>query len=106
MRAVELELGRIPPSLPRRSQVEAAVVEKIDALEPGLGGSLENVERILEPIDATDLVAIIRRYWKFFDALTRHNELNDDFRVEMENVRIPIEGEYLQSRNRVNPVPA
>ena len=63
-----------------------------------------DVGRVLHSVDVADLVSVVRRYRKLFDAQACCMELDDDLGVEVEVVGVAVEGDLLERLGGVQPV--
>ena len=72
--------------------------------KPSLQRGLDDVKRVSEAIDSADLVTVVGRDRDFLNALARDDELDDDFCVEMKDIRIAIEWERLNGGDSVDTV--
>jgi hypothetical protein len=104
MAAVELQLGGIALAVELRRAVEAAVVEQVDTLQPRLQRGFDHVVGVAHAVDVADLVAVVGRDRHLEDALACHDELNDDFRVEMEDVGVALERQGLEALHGVDAI--
>jgi hypothetical protein len=69
-------------------------------------GVQADVARVPQPVHAADLVAVERRDRHLLDALPGFIELHDDLGVEVEVVRVPLEGNLAQRCDAVGAVSA
>ena len=65
---------------------------------------LADVPRVFYSVHVADLVAVVGRDRQFRDAQFLEHELHDDLRVEMEIVRVFLEGNLRQRLGRIKPV--
>src|ERR1700730_18983717 len=71
-----------------RLHIKSSIVKKVKTAEPRPNCRFKNIPGILEPIHVTDFVAVKCRDRHLDDAKFLQYQLNDDFGVEMEIVRI------------------
>src|SRR6516162_7251082 len=81
-----------------------AVVKNIPVMDARVEGRLDDVPSVLNSVHMADFVAVIGRNRQFADAHSRNQQLNDDFRIKVKIIGVPIEWNFLERSHRVNPV--
>ena len=74
-----------------RRAIELAVVKQAHVLQPGLNGRDHDIQRVFRPVDIANLVTVVGRDRQFDNRQTGDQQLNDDFRIEMKIVGVPVE---------------
>src|SRR6185312_16407725 len=88
-----------------RRAIVTAIVENAELLHARFERREHHVERISDAVDAADFVAVISRDRQLTDlALREKHELDDDLGVEMEVVRVPLEGNIAKRIDRIDAV--
>jgi hypothetical protein len=85
----------------RPDDVELAVVEDVQAVQPAGDGGDDDVLGVPEAVDAADLVAVVRRDRHFDDPLTGKHQLDDHLGVEVKHVGVVAEGNLRQGGHAV-----
>ena len=104
MRAVEIEPGLVLDVARGRRGIELAVVEEAQILEARSESGPGDVPRIGQAVHPAEFFAVIGGDGQLLDPLLRQYELNDDFRVEVEIVRVQAERDPAQRVHRVDPI--
>jgi hypothetical protein len=94
------QLEAVAP-VPRRLHVVLPVVEDAEPVEAAAQRGEHHVCRVLDPVDAADLVAVVGRDGDLGHPEPGHQELDDDLRVEVEDVRIALERQRTERRHPV-----
>ena len=90
----------------RAHRLEAPLVEKAGTVRDVSQRREHHVLRVLHPVHAADLVAVVRRNRELDDPLAGVDQLDDDLGVEVKEVRVQAVGNLLQRRDRVDAIAA
>ena len=88
------------------AHVELPIVEHVFLVEFGAQHRFENIPRILQPVDVADFVAVKSGDRDFHNPHPGEVQLHDDVGVEMEIVRVPLEGNLRERLHGIQPVAA
>src|SRR6266851_318489 len=90
--------------MPSRVGIEAALIQQSGSVNSVFQRRQDYVLCILEAVNPTDFVSVVRRDRQLYNAGLRVQQLNDDFGIKVEVSRVQTKGEFLEGLNRVDAI--